>query len=154
MASANIPVISGPPQEPLREIHPFPPAEGPKCPWAHVAASPPRPSNLNEIMSEQLAEGLQVEEEQKYLKEILSSDEDEKESVLPLELDLSGIMSQDNTDCTSDELIANMLQMQYNKEYDLNLKKVEQKYNGSSKSKILPHVIILHMNYTLIKLSV
>jgi RIO kinase 3 len=135
MASARVGAIGGQSIS-ATEILPFPPADGHKCPWAHITASPPRELNLNEIMSEQLADSLQVQEEAKYLKEVVGGlSSDEEDFVLPTELDLSDLMSQNTTDCGSDELIAQMLQMQYNKEYDSNLKKVEQKYNGASKGK-------------------
>lgn len=37
----------------------------------------------------------------------------------------------------SDEMLAQMLQLQFDQEYDRDLGKVEAKYNGSSKGKII-----------------
>lgn len=36
-------------------------------------------------------------------------------------------------DTTSDEVLAQMLQLQFDQEYDRDLRKVEEKFNGSSK---------------------
>lgn len=98
-------------------------------PWGRVPATP-RQNNtsLNEIMSEQLAEGLQTEEAEKYYKTICDNDEFQ----IPKGMDLEDLMTQTG-DCSSDEVIANMLQLQFNREYDADLKKIEQKYNGASK---------------------
>lgn len=82
-------------------------------------------------MSEQLASSLQIEEEENLVKEVLHSEGIET----PGKLDFSSLqtISSPTDDCSSDFLIAQMIQMQYNKEYDLGLKKVEEKYNGASK---------------------
>jgi len=100
------------------------------CPWANALKmnSPPA-TNLSDIMSEELANSLSADEEDKFLKTLLSPNSiAEKEQPL----DLSALC-EGTDDCNSDFLIAQMLQMQFNKEYDTSLKRVEQKYNGGSK---------------------
>jgi RIO kinase 3 len=120
-----------------------------KCPWAQLPSSPPtvKSINLTDIMSEQLAEGLQEHEEAIYLKEILGADTNgagagaidpvsavTAKATQDIETTLQELVNAAKFgDCGSDELIAQMLQMQYDREYDTNLKKVEQQYNGKSK---------------------
>lgn len=90
-------------------------------PWGKVKSV--EPVNLTDIMSEQLANELQDKENKLYMKSL------EPESNL----------KEDNIDelpCDSDEMIALMLQKQYDKEYDEMLKRTENKFNGDSKVSI------------------
>ena len=96
------------------------------CPWGKIEK--PEPVNLDEIMSEEVARDLQAKEDKKYAEMTKSSSKEEGE-IPPEVLDA---ISQDAT-CQSDEMIARMLQMQFDKEYDENLKRTEEKYNGASK---------------------
>ena len=100
----------------------------PKCPWSNL--SPTNQDNnvsLNDIMSEQLAGTLQVQEEQNLLKEILQEE--------PYSVNMATLeeISVSTDDCSSDQVIAQMLQMQFNKEFDEGLKRAEHKKNGNSK---------------------
>lgn len=106
----------------------------PKSPWGNLKTPDTvnaHPVSLRDIMSEQLASTLQIEEEEKLVKEVLQAEGIEP----PQKFDLTELqsLSSPSDDCSSDFLIAQMLQMQYNKEHDHGLKKVEEKYNGSSK---------------------
>ena len=96
------------------------------CPWGKIEK--PEPVNLDEILSEEVARDLQAKEDKKYAEMTKSPSKEEGE--IPPEV-LEAI-SQDAT-CQSDEMIARMLQMQFDKEYDENLKRTEEKYNGASK---------------------
>lgn len=84
--------------------------------------------NLLDIMSEELARDLQDKENRKctQMLENASLDENKEEPVEP-----EGILDDDV--CQSDATIAQMLQMQYDREYDENLKKTEAKVNGDAK---------------------
>ncbi|CAG7828927.1 unnamed protein product [Allacma fusca] len=99
------------------------------CPWANVVqpALQQNATTLNDIMSEQLAGDLQFEEEREFLKELLKSEDPD--------VKISELMDvpTNSDDCSSDQVIAQMLQMQFNREYDDQIKRVEQKFNGSSK---------------------
>lgn len=95
------------------------------CPWAKV--SQPEPVNLQDIMSEEVARDLQAKEMEKYARIVNDTSPDNFE--IPKE-----ILEQVNEDvCDSDEVIAGMLQRQFDKEYDEMLKRTEDKFNGSSK---------------------
>lgn len=95
------------------------------CPWAKI--STPEPTNLQDIMSEEIARDLQAKEVQKYAEVVNETSPDNFE--IPKE-----ILEQVGGDiCDSDAAIASMLQRQFDKEYDDMLKRTENKYNGTSK---------------------
>lgn len=95
------------------------------CPWAKISA--PEPVNLQEIMSEEMARDLQAKEVEKYAEIVNDTAPDHFE--IPQE-----ILEQVGEDvCDSDAVIANMLQRQFDREYDEMLKRTEDKYNGTSK---------------------
>lgn len=111
------------------------------CPWANI--SKPEPVNLDEIMSEEVARDLQTKEEMKLRQmwdfvdksELDLDDARATNSPSPEILDfpeeiLSALSSED---LNSDEAIAQLLQAQFDREYDEEVKKSEQKINGSSK---------------------
>ncbi|XP_075682459.1 serine/threonine-protein kinase RIO3 [Rhinoderma darwinii] len=87
---------------------------------------PPKPVNqcsLTDVMSEELARELQLEEES---------------HLFPLEVvsDDGHFLSAENVDTCSDEVLAQMLQSQFDKEYDAQLSREEKKFNGDSKVSI------------------
>lgn len=90
-------------------------------PWGKIAV--PDPVNLQDIMSEELARDLQEKENKKCSPPEPTKDEFE---ILPELLEEDELLK-------SDEEIARMLQQQFDKEYDDNLKRSEQKFNGASK---------------------
>lgn len=98
-------------------------------PWGKIGA--PEQVNLEDIMSEQLAKDLQDKEDRKH---IVTSDKD-KLSNQCLCIDEDELYA-DNEQLKSDEEIARMLQQQYDKEHDDNLKRSEEKFNGTSKVSI------------------
>ncbi|CAL8069729.1 unnamed protein product [Orchesella dallaii] len=110
---------------------------GGKCPWGQIkspaAVAEITPVSLRDIMSEQLASSLQIEEEENLVKEILVAEGIEQPAADGFDLTALQSISSPSDDCSSDFLIAQMLQMQYNKEHDHGLKKVEEKFNGASK---------------------
>ncbi|GLH13830.1 Serine/threonine-protein kinase RIO3 [Gryllus bimaculatus] len=94
-------------------------------PWAKIQP-PTDPVCLSDIMSEQLANDLQIKEDEKFI--------DVYEEVnMPIDVfDLSTDISA-TADCENDEMIALMLQAQFDKEHDDMIKKTENKFNGKSK---------------------
>lgn len=91
----------------------------PKSPWGAVPVAPPACS-LSEVMSEQLAK--QLDEENNLFPGA-------SDPVLELPLD-------DTEDTASDLMLAQMLQMQFDREFDDQLKREEKKFNGDSKVSI------------------
>ncbi|XP_076167719.1 serine/threonine-protein kinase RIO3 [Ptiloglossa arizonensis] len=92
-------------------------------PWAKIQPVE-GPVSLLEITSEQLASSLQEKELKKCQVEAI---EDEK---------IQDCTIFETNDTDSDEVIAHMLQDQYNKEHDLMLKRTEKKFNRDSKVNI------------------
>ncbi|KAJ2945384.1 hypothetical protein O0L34_g187 [Tuta absoluta] len=100
-------------------------------PWKKVA-TPEEVHDLNEIMSEQYAKGLQVKEELKFAEEISEQHVSTSEGIDP-EL-LKQVQEANLKDyCDSDAIIAKVLQCQFDKEYDDEIKRVEKKKNGDAK---------------------
>ncbi|KAF3422369.1 hypothetical protein E2986_09068 [Frieseomelitta varia] len=97
-------------------------------PWAKIQPVE-GPINLLEITSEQLAKSLQEKELKKH----------QIERVDDANIENCAICESNDTD--NDEVIAHMMQDQFNKEYDLMLKRTEEKFNRDSK------VNITYMNY-------
>uniref|UniRef100_A0A8D2B315 Serine/threonine-protein kinase RIO3 n=1 Tax=Sciurus vulgaris TaxID=55149 RepID=A0A8D2B315_SCIVU len=88
-----------------------------KCPWA-------TPQNtiscsLADVMSEQLAKELQLEEEAAAFPEVSVAE--------------GPFISGENIDTSSDLMLAQMLQMEFDREYDAQLRREEKKFNGDSK---------------------
>uniref|UniRef100_A0A8C4RVW4 Serine/threonine-protein kinase RIO3 n=1 Tax=Erpetoichthys calabaricus TaxID=27687 RepID=A0A8C4RVW4_ERPCA len=80
------------------------------------------PCSLTEVMSEQLAKHLQLEDELSAFPSTAVNNE-------PL-------ITGDNIDTSSDLLLAQMLQMEFDREFDSQLRLEEKKYNGDSKVSI------------------
>ncbi|KAM4705885.1 serine/threonine-protein kinase RIO3 [Rhinophrynus dorsalis] len=91
-------------------------------PWG-TATKPANQCSLAEVMSEELARELQLEEESHAFPEEVINDE-------------GPFLTGDNIDTSSDEVLAQMLQMQFDKEYDAQLLREEKKFNGDSKVSI------------------
>ncbi|XP_056290745.1 serine/threonine-protein kinase RIO3 isoform X2 [Pseudoliparis swirei] len=93
-----------------------------KGPWGPAAPEPPSCS-LTEVMSEQLATQL----------------EEENQDYPPLtgpSADLLPSSSSSSSETTSDLMLAQMLQMQFDREFDDQLLREEKKFNGGSKVSI------------------
>lgn len=100
-------------------------------PWKKITA-PTEVQDLTEIMSEELARGLQVKEETKFAEQ-LSDQHVSTSNDIPQEL-LQEIEDSNVKDyCDSDAIIAKVLQCQFDREYDDELKRVEKKKNGDAK---------------------
>jgi hypothetical protein len=99
------------------------------CPWAKLEKI--EPVNFDEIMSEEVARDLQAKEDKKYAEMIgtPSIADDNISEEVPV-----AVVSDEA--CESDAMIARMLQMAFDKEYDDNLRKTEEKVNGASKVSI------------------
>lgn len=82
------------------------------------------PVNLLDITTEQLAASMQ-EREKKYFNETNTYEGEKKTGE-----------TYDATDTDNDEVIANLLQTQFNHEYDTMLKRTEEKFNRDSKVSI------------------
>uniref|UniRef100_A0A3Q1ASL7 Serine/threonine-protein kinase RIO3 n=1 Tax=Amphiprion ocellaris TaxID=80972 RepID=A0A3Q1ASL7_AMPOC len=94
--------------------------ETPKSPWGSVAPAAPSCS-LAEVMSEQLARQL----------------DEENNSFPALSETGSELLTADEAaDTTSDLMLAQMLQMQFDREFDDQLRREEKKFNGDSKVSI------------------
>ncbi|XP_023663201.1 serine/threonine-protein kinase RIO3 [Paramormyrops kingsleyae] len=89
-----------------------------KNPWgaSNEAATP---CSLADVMSEQLATQL-----------------DEECSVFPACTDVDNVITVDNVDTSSDLMLAQMLQMEFDREFDTQLRREEKKFNGDSKVSI------------------
>ncbi|TKC38908.1 hypothetical protein EI555_002275, partial [Monodon monoceros] len=90
------------------------------CPWA-------TPQNtiscsLSDVMSEQLAKELQLEEEAAAFPEVVVAE--------------GPFITGENIDTSSDLMLAQMLQMEFDREYDAQLRREEKKFNGDSKVSI------------------
>ncbi|XP_041045716.1 serine/threonine-protein kinase RIO3 isoform X2 [Carcharodon carcharias] len=92
-----------------------------KCPWG----SPPStvtPCSLSDVMSEELAKELQQQEESAAFPHVIG-------------IDTTALIGE-GTETSSDLLLAQMLQMQFDREYDAQLRREENKFNGGSKVSI------------------
>ncbi|XP_045500462.1 serine/threonine-protein kinase RIO3 [Colias croceus] len=101
-------------------------------PWKRVSA-PVDVQNLSDIMSEEYAKGLQVKEELKFAEHITDNNVTSESNELSPEI--LGQIEESNVKeyCDSDAIIAKVLQCQFDKEYDDEIKRVEKKKNGESK---------------------
>ncbi|XP_075441178.1 serine/threonine-protein kinase RIO3 [Ascaphus truei] len=91
-------------------------------PWG-IATGPANQCSLTDVMSEELARELQLEEETRAFPQEVLADE-------------GPFLSGDNIDTSSDEVLAQMLQTQFDREYDAQLLREEKKFNGDSKVSI------------------
>lgn len=91
-------------------------AQTPKSPWGSVAPAAPACS-LADVMSEQLAKQL----------------DDENNEFPTLTDPAVDLLSDEVCDTTSDLMLAQMLQMQFDREFDDQLRREEKKFNGDSK---------------------
>ncbi|XP_046969229.1 serine/threonine-protein kinase RIO3 [Vanessa cardui] len=101
-------------------------------PWKKVSV-PCDTQNLSDIMSEEYAKGLQVKEEIKFAEQI--SDNHVSAESTELSPDILRQIEESNVKeyCDSDAIIAKVLQCQFDKEYDDEIKRVEKKRNGDAK---------------------
>lgn len=104
-------------------------------PWKKVQA-PVDVQNLSDIMSEEYARGLQDKEEIKFAEQMSDHHIVSESNEVPLEI-LQQIAECNVTEyCNSDAIIAKVLQCQFDKEYDDEVKRVERKKNGDAKVSI------------------
>ncbi|XP_029446987.1 serine/threonine-protein kinase RIO3 [Rhinatrema bivittatum] len=89
-----------------------------KCPWG-APATVVIPCSLSDVMSEELAKELQQEEEKLVFSETVVAEE--------------GPFLAEDADTSSDLMLAQMLQTQFDREYDAQLRREEKKFNGNSK---------------------
>lgn len=101
-----------------------PPVAVPSSPWGKIS-QPSSVTSLTDIMSEQLAKDLHEKEVKSYVESNTGLSE------------ASGIgnidLLESSEGCDSDMMIAQMLQLQFDKEHDEMLKRTEAKFNGTSK---------------------
>ncbi|CAN9506028.1 unnamed protein product [Ophioblennius macclurei] len=95
-------------------------AQPPKSPWGS-AAPPPPTCSLSDVMSEELAR--QLDEENQSCPDLASP---------PVDV----LLSEEGVDTASDLMLAQMLQMQFDREFDDQLRREEKKFNGDSKVSI------------------
>ncbi|XP_014361348.2 serine/threonine-protein kinase RIO3 [Papilio machaon] len=101
-------------------------------PWKKVQ-TPVDTQNLSDIMSEEYARGLQVKEEIKFAEQVSDQHIATESNDVPPEI-LQQIAECNMKDyCDSDAIIAKVLQCQFDKEYDDEVKRVEKKKNGDAK---------------------
>ncbi|CAF4928242.1 unnamed protein product [Pieris macdunnoughi] len=100
-------------------------------PWKKVSADV---QSLSDIMSEEYAKGLQTQEELKFAEQISDCHITTSEPT-DLPPDVLKQIEESNVKeyCDSDAIIAKVLQCQFDKEFDDELKRVEKKKNGESK---------------------
>lgn len=97
----------------------------PKAAWSGWGSTPASvPCSLEDVMSHELAMELQCQDE----KNATGNDAGA--------IDLGDFMDPGDVDTASDLLIAQMLQLQMDEEHDRQLKREEEKWNGTSKVKI------------------
>ncbi|CAG9788503.1 unnamed protein product [Diatraea saccharalis] len=107
-------------------------------PWKKVSM-PTNVQNLTDIMSEEYARDLQNKEEIKFAEQIGSAFQPEPSSAMQPPNDITPeIIKQIQESnvkeyCDSDAIIAKVLQCQFDKEYDDEIKLVEKKRNGTAK---------------------
>ncbi|XP_003219720.1 serine/threonine-protein kinase RIO3 [Anolis carolinensis] len=107
---------------PATEVSPGPAWPQSKCPWG-TPKSTTISCSFADVMSEQLAKELQLKEESDAFPEVVPAVE-------------GPFISGENTDTSSDLMLAQMLQMEFDREYDAQLLREEKKFNGDSKVSI------------------
>ncbi|KAJ8956660.1 hypothetical protein NQ318_014014 [Aromia moschata] len=105
-------------------------------PWAKIEKL--EPVNLEDIMSEEVARDLQAKEEKHYMDIIGKNKEPVTAGSAAVVEDIPDevLKAISGDELENDTLIAQMLQMQFDKEYDEELKRTELKFNGASKVSI------------------
>ncbi|XP_053105404.1 serine/threonine-protein kinase RIO3 isoform X1 [Hemicordylus capensis] len=93
-----------------------------ECPWG-TPKNTTISCSLADVMSEQLAKELQLEEENAAFPEVVSVVE-------------GPLITGENVDTSSDLMLAQMLQMEFDREFDAQLRREEKKINGDSKVSI------------------
>ncbi|XP_038622532.1 serine/threonine-protein kinase RIO3 [Tachyglossus aculeatus] len=93
-----------------------------KCPWG-TPQNATISCSLADVMSEQLAKELQLEEESATFPKVVTVAE-------------GPFVTGENIDTSSDLMLAQMLQMEFDREYDAQLWREEKKFNGDSKVSI------------------
>ncbi|XP_007435372.1 serine/threonine-protein kinase RIO3 [Python bivittatus] len=107
---------------PAAEASPSPAWPQSKCPWG-TPKNTTISCSLADVMSEQLAKELQLEEESVAFPEVVSIID-------------RPFVSGENIDTSSDLMLAQMLQMEFDREFDAQLRREEKKFNGDSKVSI------------------
>lgn len=102
--------------------------------WANINVKE-EPLSLQEIMSEEFAKELQSKEYCKFAHSYAKDVNKCEIRRLPSEIlnDIKDVTQEVSKFCDSDAIIAQMLQYQFDKEYDEELKRIENKKNGLSK---------------------
>ncbi|XP_066480261.1 serine/threonine-protein kinase RIO3 [Tiliqua scincoides] len=93
-----------------------------KCPWG-TPNNTTISCSLADVMSEQLAKELQLKEENAAFPDVVSAVD-------------GPFITGENADTSSDLMLAQMLQMEFDREYDAQLRREEKKFNGDSKVSI------------------
>ncbi|XP_066935800.1 serine/threonine-protein kinase RIO3-like [Clytia hemisphaerica] len=96
------------------------------CPWGKIQNTPPA-SSFSSLMDEEYAKELECEE-LKSLSQEQDPVQTETQVVIPPEAATNG-----SDDTANDLLLAQMLQLEFNKENDAYVKSLEKTYNGTSK---------------------
>ncbi|XP_066921115.1 serine/threonine-protein kinase RIO3-like [Clytia hemisphaerica] len=96
------------------------------CPWGKIQNTPPA-SSFSSLMDEEYAKELESEE-LKSLSQEQDPVQTETQVVIPPEAATNG-----SDDTANDLLLAQMLQLEFNKENDAYVKSLEKTYNGTSK---------------------
>ncbi|XP_069778715.1 serine/threonine-protein kinase RIO3 [Narcine bancroftii] len=92
-----------------------------KCPWGS-SPSPITPCSLSDVMSEELVKELQQQEASATFPHTIGID--------------TADLIREGAETSSDLLLAQMLQMEFDREYDAQLRREESKLNGDSKVSI------------------
>ncbi|XP_042229249.1 serine/threonine-protein kinase RIO3-like [Homarus americanus] len=97
------------------------------CPWGAASSVLPQKessaTSFRDLMSEDLAKDIQEKEDDAYYRSLI----DDK-------TDISNLLNLKESEDTSDDLIlAQMLQYEFDREYDQQLNREEKQYNGNSK---------------------
>ncbi|KAK0085131.1 hypothetical protein PV325_005718 [Microctonus aethiopoides] len=90
------------------------------CPWAKIQPVATGVMSIDDITAEEVVKSMQEKEFQKYARNV---ETEVPEEYIPCDLD--------GTD--DDVVIAQLLQNEFNHEYDSMLKRTEEKFNGGSK---------------------
>ncbi|ETE68087.1 Serine/threonine-protein kinase RIO3, partial [Ophiophagus hannah] len=107
---------------PAAEASPSPAWPQSKCPWG-TPENTTISCSLADVMSEELAKEMQLEEESAAFPKVVSIID-------------RPFVSGENVDTSSDLMLAQMLQMEFDREYDAQLRREEKKFNGDSKVSI------------------
>ncbi|XP_002736242.1 serine/threonine-protein kinase RIO3-like [Saccoglossus kowalevskii] len=100
----------------------------PPSPWKSVVQVTAEPCSLSDVMSEELAKELQKKEEKDSVISTVKTGD-------TVDFDLS-LFHEDGKETDNDLLLAQMLQLEFDKEHDQMLKNEEQHFNKDSKVKL------------------